>query len=258
MSPKSQPALDCAQAREEIQTFAGSRIPAARGRILRSHLLECGDCKSFYKETIETAASLGSNLRANREAKLAEQSETRRAAQRSVDKLRRSRPNHSRLRTVMLPAFFFFLMVSVTKLAWPDDKVRVTEWGGPVFLNDEPFGFEGVPKKIRRGSWLVTGASGKVSIETGDSAIQLGERTFLLVEEPGAHRFRFRGGELTVAGPSLVTTTHGVLEVIDGAARLEARGARFELVCESGTIAFTDASGTQKLTATDRVLRDIH
>jgi hypothetical protein len=260
MPSKSDPTpttLDCEQARTEIRTFAGSRVPAARARVLRLHLLECEDCNAFYRESLETAARLGGNLRADREQGEAEATEVRREAARSLDKVRQRKPNSSRLRTVLLPAFFFFLMVFVTRAVWPGDRVQVADWGGPVFIDDEPFLREGSPKGIRRGRWLVTGAAGRLELKNGSARLALGERTFLLVEDPAAHRFRFRGGDLRVSGPCSVTTTHGVLELEDGTATLDARGASFELICEAGGALFIDATGEHRLEAGERVLRDV-
>ena len=260
MSAKSETKIElisCDQARLDIARFAGSQVPAAEARILRAHLLRCETCNGFYRESVETAAALGSNLRAGREELESEQVEMRRAAYKSLDKVKKSRPNHSALRTILLPAFFFFLMVFVTKAAWPGDKVTVKDWSGAVFLGQNPFPPGDPPGAIIRGGWLTTAERAELNLEAGDAEIRLEELTFLMVENAAAHRFRLRSGKLHVSGPCQVTTTFGVVEITDGKAKIEQSGSKLFVWCEEGEVLFVDALGKSLLRSGESVSRGV-
>jgi len=247
--------IDCAKAASEISTFAGSRMPADRGRVLRAHLLKCEACKALYRETVEVAAALGHNLRADREDHESEEAEVRRAAYRSMDKIKQEKPNTFALRMILIPAFFFFLMVFVTKIAWPDDKIRVSDFGGAVFLGEDSFLPNEAPALILRGSWLTTNVRAFLELDAGSTTVRMGEQTFLLVEDPAGHRFRLKGGEVTLLGSGEITTSRGIVLIEDGSARVVLDGMRFELYCEAGEAKFIDATGETVVGAGEQLLR---
>lgn len=260
MAAKSEPSLptiDCEHAAGEIRAFAGSSMPAARGRILRKHLLQCAECKALYRDVVETAASLGHNLRSGREDLESERAVIRRAAYRSIDKIRQEKPNTFALRMILIPAFFFFLMVFVTKIAWPDDKVKVKDFGGAVFLGEDSFLPDGPAGLILRGSWLTTNERAFLELKLGSSSVRLDELTFLLVEDPARHRFRLRNGTLELSGLAQVTTTRGILEMEEGTARLGLHGSNLELTCETGEVVFLDALGKTRLSAGEKLVRGV-
>lgn len=230
-------------------------MPAARGRVLRKHLLQCAECKALYRDVVETAASLGHHRRAEREDLESEKAVIRRAAYRSIDKIREEKPNTFALRMILVPAFFFFLMVFVTKIAWPEDKVKVADFGGAVFLGEDSFLPNGPPALILRGSWLTTNERAFLKLKLGSTAVRLDELTFLLVEDPAGHRFRLRGGALELSGVVQVTTTRGVFEMEDGTARLELHGSNLELTCTDGEAVFLDAAGKTILKAGENLVR---
>ncbi len=249
--------IDCTRASEEIRTFAGARMPAKRARVLRAHLLECADCNQIYRASVETAARLGHNLRADREDLESEEAEIRRAAYRSIDKVRAKKPNHFALRTILIPAFFFFLMVFVAKESWPGDEVEVTDFGGAVFVEQDSFLPDGPPRKIVRGCWLTTSERAFAEFETGPTSVRMEELTFFLVEEPATHRFRLRSGEIEIEGPSQVTTTRGVLEIEEGRARFSFRDGALEIVCQEGQVSFIEATGESHLSVGEKLLRGV-
>ena len=252
--------LDCAQAQEAIRRFAGARVPRSVAKVLRAHLLECPDCKAAYRDALETAAQIGHEVRRDREATDAQRSAERREESRQAileegAKRTFKKPNSFALRTILVPAFFFFLMVWVTKLAGGGPDAFLVEARGEVFVGETKIPSRAEDQKLKRGDWIFTAAGSAARVEVGGSELQIGADTKLLVEDPDERRFRFRGGYLEITGPAEFSTSYGVLEIADGEFTLSHQDGIFEVHCVSGDAAFVDGAGAHVLETADRLLR---
>lgn len=252
--------LDCTAAQEAIRTFAGARVPRGVAQRLRAHLLECADCKAAYRDALETAAQLGQEVRRGREASDARRSAARREENRQAvleagATRRVARPNSFALRTILVPAFFFFLMVWVTKIAGGGPDAYLVEARGEVFVGDTPVPSRAEELRLKRGDWIFTAANSAARVEVGGSELSVGADTKLLVESPDERRFRFRGGTLEVANEAEITTSYGILEIANGECELEHRDGSFEIHCVRGHATFVDGGGSHALEAADRLLR---
>ena len=252
--------IDCDEARTLVRTFAGGSIPASKGRILRAHLLGCPDCKAFYRETVEVAASLGQGVRAEREAQEAKRRNARREENRKVAlgttpaTIRTGRPDRFALRTILVPAFFFFLMVWLTKFG-ASQRIYLVESQGTIWIDGKPTSSEKM--KLKRGDWCLTESSSRAVLELGDSKLTIFGDSHVLVEDPATRRLRFRSGEVRAEGSQEITTSFGVLAVEEGTQRLSYLNGSFELACDSGRAVFSDASGDTVLEPGDLLVRGL-
>lgn len=250
MTQASKP-ISCESAQEDLKTFAGGLIPTAKARALRAHLQSCVECKAAYVDAVQTAASVGGKVREEREGRDEEMRELRLEAAiagRNDTLERAHRGRFFSLRLVLLPAFFFVLMMFVSRVIRGPERVRVVEWRGVTEAAGQALENGGGAPRLIRGSWLRTGKGGSMLLQIGDTRIELEESTHLMVLAADASHFQLRSGEISVEGEAEVTTSLGVVE-IDGRSRLTSRGSGFEVRCEDGQASVVNAGGTKDLAA---------
>ncbi|MEM7516075.1 MAG: hypothetical protein AAF368_04010 [Planctomycetota bacterium] len=224
---------------------------------MRAHLQGCAECKAAYVDAVQTAASVGGKVREEREGRDEEMRELRLEAAiagRNDTLERAHRGRFFSLRLVLLPAFFFVLMMFVSRVVRGPERVRVVEWKGVTEAAGQTLENGGQAPRLIRGSWLRTGNGGSMVLELGGTRIGLEETSHLMVLATEESHFQLRSGRISIEGEAEVTTSLGVVE-IDGRAEVSSRGSAFEVQCEDGKVTFVNAGGTTELVAGEHYRR---
>jgi hypothetical protein len=238
----------CERAREALGRFVGKSLAPDEDREFRAHLTECTECRDLYRSTIASAARLGRTLREEREenTRVRRHHELHETAIAATGDARR--PRRFGLRLALLPAGIALLI-----LLWRaggGETTLVVHWdGGEVRAAGQLLGAERPTLLLEPGSWCVTRGNARARIASPEAEIRVGLDTQLVVEDVPQCRLRLQKGELELEGAWVVSTAHGVLEIEEGAARLEVRGTRCVLACTEGSLRWTGVSGTRRFEA---------
>lgn len=247
----------CRLAWERTRSFLARSLAVSEQRELSQHLEQCPDCHARYIEAGRTTACLGHMSRTER---LARERRARRARQRRLafegGNLSPGRKQRAyRLRTLLIPAFFIFLMTQITQLKLPRPAVDLECTSGIVHAADaelRPGQKQGTD--LTRGDWCSTAEDSEARLRVGKNALELGPSTWLLVESVRPPRFRLDRGSLALTGRCTLTSAWGWIRV-EGAARVELAEGRLWVECSSGSVSLTDAAGTLELLAGESAQR---
>jgi hypothetical protein len=110
--------------------------------------------------------------------------------------------------------------------------------------------------ELERGDWCHVPAEASALLLGPDIEIQVQADSYFLVEEPLPSRLRLKVGALELSGDCVVTSTWGVLELVDAQARFELVKGGYELHCLDGEIAWTGPAGQRLLRAGESLVSD--
>lgn len=250
MSQRTQPQEPtedaCEEASQAIRGFVTGLLPAERERALRAHLERCGECRDHYRAAVITTAHIGHERRLERDAW---EKRVRSERLRSLAREGQQRPRASfvRLRTLLYPAFFAFLMWQVSGLLTRNSGIRVQWLGGNVTAGPFALSGERAPSPLGIGQLCSTDASGSARIDVGSTQLVLGPRTDLLIEAAVPLRVRLGRGSLRARGTCVVATLVGIVDVTRGEAEITLGGGALRIEGVSGGCAFTGPDGVSAI-----------
>jgi len=263
--------IPCEEARRLLARFVGGELSRGEDRPFRAHVLSCTGCRDAYRESIQAAARLGRQHRAERERTPAEivrgvperperhrgdgrdggdeGSESRERTRRARGAIARySRANRAtwfRLRLVLVPAVMIVLFSQLGVLRRPSSVEALALASGVVAAGADLA--EGSSVELSAGGVCASG-SGRARLATKRGSASLEPRTLVVVEDPGRLRLRLERGTLALEGELVVTTPFGIA-TCDGAGRLTLAGGSLEASCEAGSLTLVDAAGERTLAA---------
>ena len=260
--------ITCEEARAAIGRFLSSGFRMAEDaeaqEDMRRHIQGCEECDEVYREGIETTASMKGALRAHRlrEARAGQTTgpggrpRLRGAGALGVLLTMGGRqPSNKvmqviwRLRPVLLVAFFFWLMIWITKPGGVAPVFEVQWRSGVVTLGIKPLKSDLPNFGLGDGGDLTTDAEGSARLTRLEAELLVGPDTFLGFEQVVPMNLRLHAGELEVSATGQVTTDLGVVRLDGGRVRLELDPERLRLVVLEGAAVLQDAEGALEVPA---------
>ena len=247
MAPRAELPLTCDEVPALVRAFLAQGLPRQEGRRLRAHVEGCGACRQVYRDGVETAAHIGHERRVERVA--AEKAVRRWSMRRDVFSAHAPpRGRAARIRTLVYPAFFCFLIVQFTQLGRHEPMLEVEVLAGEVHASEA----------LELGELCATGPEGRARLSTDGASLELGGSTRLLVESIQPPRVRLLAGELELDGGWHVTTRQGVVEVQGGRTRVALQPEGLVCAGDTGVLSVIDARGETRVAAGERVLFGRH
>jgi len=242
----------CEATRPLIDQFAERTLRADAATAMRAHIVSCPACSEYYRTAVESAGRSGAAAREVRERREADMEHQRRLRE-SVEGQREPKKHRNfRIRTMLMPAFFAFLIFQIYKAQDRGPRFVVDGAIGDVEVTGRPFASYGQNEVImRRGSRCVTGKNSSARMVVGDKAFNLGADSELLITDFDPPRVRLFVGELSIEGPCEIETLLGNV-IVDGDSAsgrvlLEANGLL--VAADSGSWIFLNADGVQPIEA---------
>ena len=235
-----------------IQGFVSGESTADGERAMRAHTERCGDCRDEYRSAVVTAAKIGGEQRRKRVAAERERRH-RELRQAAFEASAPPTGRFHRLRTLLYPAFFAFLMFQISRLSLAVEGVEVTRLEGEVSAAQVPL--EGTAaRRLARGEWCETRTDSSARLATSGCSAVLGPDARLRVERAMPARFRLTRGTLDLEGECTVSTGWGILDLGPGKARVRVDDGTLEVASRAGDVQLTGAAGAQRI-APGEVLR---
>lgn len=254
MNPTDEDVLNpaCAATRPLIDQFAERTLHADEATAMRTHIVGCQPCSDYYKRAVESVGRSGAAAREARERREAEAFEKRRLRESVEGQVEPKRHRNFRIRTLLMPAFFAFLIFQIFKTQDRGPRFVVEGAIGDVEITGRPFAAYGQHEIVmRRGSRCVTGKNSSARIVCGDKVFRVGPESELLITDFDPPRARLFVGELRVEGPCIVESLLGNVIVsgaeASGRVMFEANGLL--VAADSGSWLFQDADGEQPIAA---------
>lgn len=254
MNPTDEDVLKpaCAATRPLIDQFAERTLDADEATAMRTHIVACEACSDYYKRSIESVGRSGAAAREARERREAEALEQRRLRESVEGQVEPKRYRNFRIRTLLMPAFFAFLIFQIFKAQDRGPRFVVEGAIGEVEITGRPFASYGQHEIVmRRGSRCVTGKNSSARIACGDKLFSVGPESELIVTDFEPPRVRLFVGELRVEGPCIVETLLGNVivtgEDAGGRVMFEANGLL--VAADSGGWLFQNADGERAIAA---------
>jgi ferric-dicitrate binding protein FerR (iron transport regulator) len=219
---------------------------------MRRHLQECEECAEIYRTGVETTVALGGALRSarRREARLTERGRPRLGGLGAMGVLMswsNKEPSNAavrviwRLRPILLVAFFFWLILWVTKPGGPGPAFRVDWQAGLVVLDGKQLIDDGPNFGLVRGQMIETGSEGVARVRREGTQVELGPRTRVLCERIEPARLRLVEGRVVVEGPLELTSDRGTLVLEGGGATVWRDGEVLWIECHAGSVRINTA-----------------
>jgi hypothetical protein len=216
-TPEAPAALDCDEVVGLSRAFASGTLDMEDTRRLRSHLAHCRECMNTYRDAVQTTAQLGRFTIEEREKRLLDRQRRARHAKvfSSPEKVSK-RPNWLRLRLILMPAFFIYLMIQITGFGPPPARVDLVKSDGQVSLQGREVGGREHELLVLPGRWVTTGLYSKAWLDARTAKVRMSGETELLLESARPVRLRLRRGGLEVEGDITLVTALGLLEISEG------------------------------------------
>ncbi|MFT5052300.1 MAG: hypothetical protein ACI8QZ_003733 [Chlamydiales bacterium] len=225
-----------------IQGFASGDTTPDGEHLMRVHMAHCGECRDEYRSAMVTMARIGGERRRNRVENERQERHDRLRAMAFQAAAPPSGKFH-RMRTMLYPAFFAFLLFQVSRMSVAVAGVSVTGLTGEVSVRDE--GLEPTAElTAERGDWCLTGPDSSARLDAKHAVVLVGPSSAVIVQRAAPARYRLDRGSLEIEGSCTIDTRWGIVDLKDGRARvvLEARGVEVE--CHAGLAAFTGMGGS--------------
>lgn len=236
--------INCQRAFILTREFTSGEIEKPELRKLRSHMAFCGECRQTYREAVETTASLS---RFAVEAREQRQIERQRNALHAKVYGEKEKPKRRRfpfrLRLILMPAFFIYLVTQITQLGPPPARVELIGTEGTVHLHGKPIESEVDRLLILPGRWISTMPLAKATLDGRECLFSLGSETEVLLEAARPVRVRVKRGYVKFDGDAVVVTAMGMLDIKAGKGSLHLSDAGLRLEPESGEWTFVDRRG---------------
>ena len=249
--------LTCEEARARIPQHVQGGLSTEEVKPLRAHFEVCKDCAGSYRELVEAKVDLG--LNAIREV---EESETRRRVERARTSSRMNKRTRGlRLRTLLLPIFFAWLLIQISGAFAQAPRIVLVEATGSVDVAGrsveayEELGEDDVLLLVR-GAWCQVADGGSAVFEVPAGRVSLTGPAAVLAEGVDPPRLRVQYGTLALEmdGPLELITQRGALEITNGAGVVVAGPEVVEVTWTRGDGRLIDARGEITLEP-DTVLR---
>ncbi len=237
MGRRSESEIKCEDVPALVETFVSTGLDRAVTAGLRAHTGGCPECRDLYREAVRTAAHIG-------HAHRTERVDTERAVRRwnlwrdVISAHATPRGRAARLRTLLYPAFFCYLIVQFAGGGPKERVLEVEVLEGTVHAGPS----------LGRGEICATGSDGRACLQTEDGLARLEPDTRLLVERVSPPRLRLLTGRIELEGSWQVATTLGVVEVTEGLATMNLDGGGLECVGVRGDVLLIDSRGERSLT----------
>lgn len=243
--------ISCDEAFELARVFAAKELPRAERTKLRTHLTACPECMDRYRQTVSTTAVLGRTSKAQREERAIERQRRALHAQVFGPPPAEGKPikkaRNFRLRMMILPALFFYLITQITGLGPPPARVLVVESSGLVTVDDRRVEEATESTLVLPGRWVQVGRFASARLDGRSCFLDLDSSTDILVEAAAPPRFRLRRGAFDLEGTTTLITVLGLLEVEEGRGRLRLDDRGLELEPQSGRWTWFDKGGEKLL-----------
>jgi len=240
--------ISCEEAGALMREFSRENLDTHRLRLLRGHLAGCSDCMSIYREVVGTTAALGRVTRAEREKRAIERQRNQLHAKvfgrKELPKVKR---RFFRLRIVLIPAFFIYLMTQIAGVGPPPARIEIISTRGKVTIDQRPVEEGAGPALVLPGRWILSSRFADATVDGRTCELRLGSETDLLVESAAPPRFRFRSGDLQVDGTTTLVTVLGMIEISEGRGHLRLDDHGLLIEPESGSWSVFDRYGETKL-----------
>jgi len=240
--------IPCDEALARTRRLATRSLEGERARELRAHIAGCEECARSYREAMGTAALLGSSTRTAREERLRRaRRDLRRREALSLGAHQGGRERWFRLRTILLPALFFYLILSVLGVGARGARIELVTHTGPLLLDGEVVEAGDERRVLPGGTWCETGAGARASLGLSGGALQLEADTHLYVEDVERARFRLHSGALSVVGDAAFVTVLGFVEVEGASGRIALDDTGLLLEPLRGAWTVVDSQGRRTL-----------
>lgn len=245
---------DCDEAARLTRIFTKGKLVRSEMRRLRSHMTHCAPCRESYREAVETTASLSRFTVEERERQQVERH--KRSLHAKVFGSRKPKGSRFpfRLRLILMPAIFIYLVTQITSLGPPPANVEVVDVQGKVTLSGTDIDPEVENLLVLPGRWLTTMANGRVWLDSGECRFQLSSETSVLLERARPLRLRMRHGYASVDGDLSIVTVIGLLKVTQGKGNVYLTDAGLRVEPESGEWVFLDRRGEHRMELGESVL----
>jgi len=235
---------ECREAWQRIGDFVAGGLLGEPHVALRAHLDQCEECMGHYRDAVNTTSRVVRSKRDRRQSEEAlERDERLRDAGYELPPAPRT--NWNRLRTMVYPAFFIFVMILLTR-APQDGEAGVLLLSGEAVAADSELLGERIP--IGRGDWCRTGAGSRVQLDIHEFEVMLGAHTRVSIESLEPARLRFTGGRIEPVGTCTISTSLGVLDFTSATAILALDENGLDVLLEGGSAVFSGAGGEEALT----------
>ena len=242
--------IGCEEAHTLLARFVEQALPRAEDRKLRTHLPDCEDCRTAYREAIGSAARLG---RALRTARVEDERRERRSANRRLAMgATGTRNPRFGLRPMLWLAAAVFLLFNLSRI-WSDPPPLAVTWErGAVQAAGVDLDAGAPSGALGRGDWLNTGPDARALLAGADVDLVLAADSRLLVELADPVRVRLQRGQVSASGACTITTQLGVVELTDGAVQVVQEGPLLEVSCLLGTVTVATPEGVRELAVGER------
>ena len=257
MAPEEQPPQDessCEQARAAMGRFLsmGFKIgdDAEAQDAMRQHIQGCEACAEAYRSGVETTGSLKGALQAShlRELRSKEGGRPRLGGMGAMGVLMSwggVQPSNKliatiwRMRPVLIVAFFFWLMVTLTKPGGPGPAFRVDWQAGLVVLDGKQLIDDGPNFGLKQSQNVATDSEGTARVHREETEVLLGPATELECERITPARMRLYHGTIEVTGPLELSSDHGFLSQTEGRSRVNLEPGGLRVQCFEGAMTAT-------------------
>ncbi|MDF1800501.1 MAG: hypothetical protein P1V81_15090 [Planctomycetota bacterium] len=244
----------CEQARAAIGRFLsmGFKIgdDAEAQDAMRQHIQGCDACAEAYRSGVETTSSMKAALLASRQRELRSKMGGRprlggMGAMGVLMSWGGKEPSSKlvatiwRLRPVLIVAFFFWLMVTLTKPGGPGPAFRVDWRGGLVVLDGKQLIDDGPNFGLKQSQNVATNFEGTARVHRAATEVLLSPATEVECERIEPARMRLYHGTLAITGPLELTSDHGFLSQAEGHSRVTLEPAGLRVQCFEGGLTAT-------------------
>jgi len=239
--------ITCEVAWIMIQGFVSGDSTPDGEHLMRAHIARCGACRDEYRSAVVTLARIGGEKRRQR---VERERSDRHDRLRTMAFQAAAPPSgkFQRMRTMLYPAFFAFLMFQVSRMSVAVAGVSFTGLTGQVTVCEQ--GLEPAAEQtVKRGDWCRTGPDSSARLDATRAAVVLGASSAVLIERTQPTRYRLDSGSVDIDGTCTVNTSWGIVDLDQGRARATLREGGLEIECFEGLVAFTGALGSVKVEA---------
>lgn len=240
--------LSCGEVPALSRLYIASELGKPATRSLRAHLGKCPDCMLEYRESVRTAAALSRMTSEEREKRMIERRRNARHAQAfGHETVVKPKRRNFRLRMVLAPAILIYVIMSIANLGPSPGRVEIVEATSGVSIDQRAVDLVEGSGLVLPGRWVMTDRFAKAKIDARLCELQVGSSTNLLVESARPVRLRLRGGNVSVAGSTMLITVLGIVEVEEGRGRISLDDHGLDIEPESGKWTLKDMHGTREL-----------
>ena len=245
----------CSHARATLPAYLAGDLGLDALVELRAHLGRCPDCREHLEVGVTTAASLRTRARQERtrEQRVERRAQHRKRALQGAFSLSARSPLGPRLRMLLLPAFFVFLMMQTTSGSLAKVKPALTTLRGEVRVDDLPVPPERPRRELRAGDFCRTGDASGARLFMGHTSVRMFEHTGLWIESTSPVRLRLEVGEVETSGAATLTSRLGLIELDGASARVSSRAGRLRVLSHGDGVRVVDSRGVRELGLGDEV-----